>query len=84
MTLLEGTLHGAGGSRPSESQSDTTWVVEVLDADNLKLAEAKQTTSYGRARLGLATRVLMWAMRVYVLLSLILIVAQIYISLKPS
>ena len=82
MTTIEQSLHTSPHSSIEKDKSDNTWVVEVLEADDLKLAEAKQLAPYGRAHLGTATRILMWAMRVYVLLSLILIVAQIYISLN--
>lgn len=78
MTEIESTI------QDNTDTSDNTWVVEILEADDLKLAEAKLSESYGRAQLGIATRILMWAMRLYVLLSLLLIVAQIYISLKPQ
>ena len=83
MTAIEGTIHVGADSRTRAEQSENAWVVEILGADDLKLAEAKQLAPYGRAQLGIATRILMWAMRVYVLLSLILIIAQIYISLNP-
>jgi hypothetical protein len=61
--------------------SDDAWVVEVLKADDLKLAKAKRAEPYGRATLGKGTRVLLWAMRLYVLFSVVLIAAQVYISL---
>ncbi len=83
MTTMERTIPITADSPTKAGNSDNTWVVEILGADDLKLAEARQLAPYGRARLGVATRILMWAMRVYVLLSLILIVAQIYISLNP-
>jgi len=62
--------------------ADNAWVSEVLEADNLRLAGAKRLEPYGRAKLGKWTRILMWTMRVYVVLSFLLIIAQIYISLK--
>jgi hypothetical protein len=66
---------------PSFDSSDEAWVVEVLKADNLKLSNEQEVVPYGRARLNTVTRLLMWAMRIYVVLSLVLIVAQLYISL---
>lgn len=82
MTTIERSVHASSNSQQNADPFDNEWVVKVLDADDLKLAEAKESTLYGRAKLGLVTRILMWAMRVYVLLSVILIIAQIYISLK--
>lgn len=64
--------------------SDQKWVVDVLKEDNLKLAESNHIGMYGRAQLGTGTKILMWGMRIYVVLSFILIVAQIYISLHAK
>lgn len=66
------------------NNSDKEWVVDILKENNLKLAESNHIGAYGRAQLGPATKVLMWAMRIYVVLSFILIVAQIYISLHSN
>lgn len=60
------------------------WVVDILKEDNLKLAESNHIGTYGRAQLGRGTKILMWGMRIYVVLSFILIVAQIYISLHSK
>jgi hypothetical protein len=68
----------------SMNKSDKQWVVDILKEDNLKLAESNHLGTYGRAQLGPATKVLMWAMRIYVVLSFILIIAQIYISLRSN
>jgi len=70
--------------RNKSDNSDKEWVIDILKADNLKLAESNQIGTYGRAKLGPVTRILMWAMRIYVVLSFILIVAQIYISLHSN
>ena len=80
MATLENREHTVNYAGATNRQ-DNKWVVDVLSDDGLKLAGAKGVTPYGRAQLGIGTRILMWAMRIYVLLSLILIVAQIYISL---
>jgi hypothetical protein len=72
------------GSTIKPGNSNNKWVVDILKADHLRLAESSRTATYGRAQLGTATKVLMWAMRIYVVLSFILIVAQIYISLHSK
>lgn len=72
------------GSTVKPDNSDKQWVVDVLKADHLRLAESSYVETYGRAKLGTATRILMWAMRIYVVLSFVLIVAQIYISLHSQ
>jgi hypothetical protein len=68
----------------STANTDKDWVVDVLKADHLRLSESNRAGTYGRAKLGTATIILMWAMRVYVVLSFILIMAQIYISLHSK
>jgi hypothetical protein len=57
------------------------WAAEVLQADELRLS-GSSAKPYGRAKLGLFSKVLLWGMRVYVVLSFVLIAAQLYISLK--
>jgi len=72
------------GSAIKTDNSDTKWVVDILKADHLRLAGSDYKQKYGRAQLGTGTRILMWVMRVYVVLSFVLIVAQIYISLHSN
>ncbi len=76
------TLEKRAGLNASSSREDKAWAVEVLKADNLSLANARRAEPYGRAELKPFVRILLWAMRIYVLLSFVLIVAQILISLK--
>lgn len=57
------------------------WAAEVLQADELRLS-GSSVKPYGRAKLGLFSKILLWGMRVYVALSFVLIAAQLYISLK--
>ena len=65
------------------SESNTEWVTAILEKDNLQLANAKRLTPYGKAEYGSFVRILLWAMRVYVVISFILIIVQLYISIKP-
>ena len=81
MTTIERTMPVTGVPQTKDDVPDSAWVVEVLGADNLQLSEANKLEPYGRAKLGVATKILMWAMRFYVLFSLVLIAAQLYISL---
>jgi hypothetical protein len=57
------------------------WAAEVLQADELTLS-GSTAKPYGRAKLGLFSKILLWGMRGYVVLSFVLIAAQLYISLK--
>ena len=61
---------------------DNSWVVEVLEADQLGLANAQRTKSYGRAELKRPVKLLLWAMRLYVGLAVLMILLQVYISLN--
>jgi hypothetical protein len=72
------------GTTVKPGNSSNKWVVDILKADHLGLADSIRTETYGRAKLGRATKIVMWAMRVYVVLSFILIIAQIYISLHSK
>jgi len=60
---------------------DRSWAAQVLQADELRLAGSR-VEPYGRAKLGLFSKILLWGMRIYVVLSFVLIAAQLYISLK--
>lgn len=59
-----------------------TWAFNILKSDHLCLANERRTKPYGRARLSPFINILLWTMRIYVLLSFILIIVQIIISLK--
>ncbi len=59
------------------SPSTKTWVHEVLQPE--QLSTAKQ--SFGRCKLSPATIVLMWALRVYVMLMVLLIALQVWQTL---
>lgn len=61
---------------------DNSWVVEILKSDNLNLSNARNLKQYGKAELKPSIKILLWTMRLYVVLSFFLIVAQIFISLK--
>jgi len=77
-------INKTNGSIINPDNSNNKWVVDILNEDHLRLSESNQAKIYGRAKLGKATKILMWAMRVYVVLSFILIIAQIYISLHSK
>jgi hypothetical protein len=76
------TTFAPGADTNTQSNvSESAWAAKILQADGLRLSESI-AKPYGRARLGLFSKILLWGMRVYVLLSFVLIAAQIYISLK--
>jgi hypothetical protein len=69
----------SSNTQPKVSESD--WAAKILQSDGLRLSESI-AKPYGRAKLGLFSKILLWGMRVYVALSFVLIAAQLYISLK--
>lgn len=57
-----------------------TWVHEVLEPDQLSTAKPR----FGRRTLSRRTLIVLWALRVYVLLMLVLIAIQIWNALHPG
>ncbi len=57
-------------------------VLSVLEAD--QLVSAKERTRFGRRKLTPPTRVLLWALRVYVLLMFVLVVIQVLHALQGT
>jgi hypothetical protein len=75
------TIATGAGTNTQSTVPESAWAATILQGDGLKLSESV-AQPYGRARLGTFSKILLWGMRVYVLLSFVLIAAQIYISLK--
>ena len=75
------TIATSAGSTTQSNDSESAWAAKILQADGLNLSESI-AKPYGRAKLGLFSKILLWGMRGYVLLSFVLIAAQLYISLK--
>jgi hypothetical protein len=73
------TIQTARRSNPGLYPSDS-WVHDVLEPDQLVAAK----TSLGRRKLGGKTVLLLWGLRVYVLLMVVLIVLQIWNALHGA
>ncbi len=70
-------------SENSYEQADLTdpqVVLSLLEAD--QVVAAKQQTRFGRRRLTLGTRVLMWGLRVYVIVMLVIVVISVMHALR--
>lgn len=67
------------GQEQTLSQPAEAWVHDVLEPDQLSMAKR----SFGRRKLGPATIILMWALRLYVILMVLLIAFQIWHTLHP-
>lgn len=61
---------------------DPRAVLSVLEAD--QIVAAKQRMHFGRRKLSRGTRLLLWALRVYVVVMLILVVFAAFRVIHPS
>ena len=83
MTLADATpekIKVAGTSAPDIQ--DPRAVLSVLEAD--QIVAAKQQTHFGRRKLSKGTRALLWALRVYVVIMLVLVVISAFRVLHPT
>lgn len=67
-------------AEPARSWDDEPLVLEALEPDQLVTAKRP----FGRRRLGARTRVLMWALRVYLLLELAVVVGRVVQAVRGS
>jgi hypothetical protein len=68
-----GTI-ATSGQTPSSTEPAAAWVQEVLEPEQLSAAKPR----YGRHQLSRGTLWLLWGLRVYVFLMIILIAVQIW------
>lgn len=69
-TMRDDTENGANGTAPD--MQDPRAVLAVLEAD--QIVAAKQRTHFGRRKLSAGVRMLLWGLRVYVVIMLVLVV----------
>lgn len=70
----------AGATAPD--MEDPRAVLAVLEAD--QIVAAKQRTQFGRRNLSKGTRVLLWGLRVYVVIMLVLVVISAFRVIHSS
>jgi hypothetical protein len=75
MKTRDGSLTGKSEQEPQDMEMKPETVLSLLEAD--QLFAAKQRALLGRAKLAPGTRVLMWCLRGYVILMLIVVVVAI-------
>lgn len=75
-------IHTSENAEPAYpfSQPTGTWVHEVLEPDQLSTAKPR----FGRRRLGRRTVLILWALRLYVVLMLVLVALQIWNAFHPG
>ena len=64
------------GQMQGTSQDTATWVREVLEPD--QLSSAKREQQVGRRQLKPGTVIILWALRLYVVLMMLIIAYQIW------
>jgi hypothetical protein len=72
----------AGADATVPDMQDPSAVLSVLEAD--QIVAAKQRTHFGRRKLSKRTRALLWALRVYVVIMLVLVVISAFRVIHPS
>ncbi len=66
----------SGADATAPDMEDPRAVLSVLEAD--QIVAAKQRTHFGRRKLSRGTRALLWALRVYVVIMLVLVVISAF------
>jgi hypothetical protein len=69
-----GALTGGRESLRSPDLKDPRVVLSFLEAD--QVVAAKQRTHFGRRQLSLSVRVMLWGLRIYVILMLMLVIVS--------
>ncbi len=60
--------------------SEQAWAAAVLRDEHLELSEARRVQQFGRARLSKTTRIVLWALRIYVVLMMLVIAVQLWLG----
>jgi hypothetical protein len=71
----------AGEGRTPPNLSDPRVVLSLLEAD--QVVAAKQQTKFGRRELSFRVRLLLWSLRVYVVVMLVLVVIFVVRTIYP-
>jgi hypothetical protein len=62
------------------NRPDDAWVVDVLHAEQLELIDERRIQHYGKRALSRSTNLVLWALRSYVVLMMLIIVVQLWIG----
>lgn len=65
-----------------EKAEPATWVYDVLEPE--QLTNTKRMRRFGRRRLSRGTLILLWALRLYLVVMLLVIAYQIWIALSGA
>jgi len=70
------------GKSESPDLKDPKVVLSLLEAD--QVVAAKQRTQFGRRNLSLGVRILLWGLRIYVVVMLVLVVIAAFRAVHPN
>jgi hypothetical protein len=83
---VRAAAHGEGaGPAPDSKQltlKDPRAILSMLEAD--QVVAAKRRTHFGRQRLSLRTHLLLWCLRVYVVLMLVIVAISVFRALHSG
>lgn len=73
-------LTAAVSGRPE--LKDTALVLSLLEAD--QVVAAKRQSRFGQRKLSLGMRILLWGLRIYVIVMLVLVVVSVFRAIRAS
>jgi hypothetical protein len=76
------TLEPDAASAPTPDLKDPRVVLSLLEAD--QVVAAKQRTHFGRRNLSLGVRLMLWGLRIYVVIMLLLVILSVIQALHPA
>lgn len=77
---LAGTRGNQVASAETPDLRDPGLVLELLEAD--QVVAAKRQSRFGRRRLSLGVRITLWALRIYVVVMLVLVVVSVFRAIR--
>ena len=77
-----GALQAEGSASRPPDLRDPRVVLSLLEAD--QVVAAKQRTHFGRRKLSLGVRLLLWGLRIYVVIMLVLVIVAAMQALHPA
>ena len=83
-----GTIAGSGSSEAVSAVAsrpdlkDPRVVLSLLEAD--QVVAAKRQTHFGRSKLSFSARALLWGLRIYVVIMLVIVLVSVLRALHPA
>jgi len=77
---VEGVTSATGSGKPD--LKDPRVVLSLLEAD--QVVAAKRQTHFGRRQFSLGIRIMLWALRIYVIFMLVIVVISVMRAIHPA